>query len=267
MTLRLASCLGLALWATILVGCRTAAPKVTPPAGTYNCPQSVTLAETSPRATIFYTADGSAPTQSSPKYSGAITVDNAEKIQAVALAPGATISKTVSAAYICAPTSILTRGAFAARMQQTFHLPVPDRPKVFPDVPSSDPLYSAVESVAPFMDEQVLCPGCQLNANFFPADPVSRGVSAITMVRILAANNRLQLLSDAESKRALSNVPDSKSLPAFASRYFATAVKSGILALAEGSMLRPNVAHTRAEMSALLDLVQKRFNLPAATPQ
>ena len=77
----------------------TATPSFTPAAGTYTAPQSVMISDSTAGATIYYTTNGSAPTTSSTKYSGAITVGNTETLEAIALAPGYSNSAVATSAY------------------------------------------------------------------------------------------------------------------------------------------------------------------------
>lgn len=51
---------------------------------TYNTPQSVTLTDSTPGVTIFYTTNGSTPTTSSTPYTGPITVATTTTLQAIA---------------------------------------------------------------------------------------------------------------------------------------------------------------------------------------
>ena len=91
--------------ATYTIGPIATAPMFSPAAGTYTSPQSVTLSDTTPGATIYYTANGSSPTTSSTIYSGAITVSTPETIEAMAVASGYSNSPVVSATYtITVPT-------------------------------------------------------------------------------------------------------------------------------------------------------------------
>ena len=66
----------------------TATPTFTPPAGTYSSAQTVTIADTSEDAAIYYTLDGSTPTTSSTRYSAPIAVASTKTIKAVAVAAG-----------------------------------------------------------------------------------------------------------------------------------------------------------------------------------
>jgi hypothetical protein len=78
----------------------SARPAFSPPAGTYTSTQSVTLSDATPGATIYYTTNGSAPSTSSTKYSGAIQVAKSEMIEAVAVAPSGSKSSLASASYV-----------------------------------------------------------------------------------------------------------------------------------------------------------------------
>jgi Chitobiase/beta-hexosaminidase C-terminal domain len=76
-----------------------AAPSFSPPAGTYSSAQSVTLNDTTPGATIYYTVDGSTPNTGSAIYSGAITVSRTAIVNAIATAVGLTSSGITNALY------------------------------------------------------------------------------------------------------------------------------------------------------------------------
>ena len=92
------------------------APTFDPPAGAYTGPQSVTISDTAPDATIYYTTDGSNPTKNSNTYSGSITVPaGSETIKAIAVASGYGQSPIGSAAYTVTPaTPVITWAAPAA---------------------------------------------------------------------------------------------------------------------------------------------------------
>jgi glucosylceramidase len=79
-----------------------ATPAFWPVPGAYSQTQAgqiVTLTDTSSGATIYYTTDGTTPTTSSPKYSGAITVTSTTTIQAIAAGPNYSASAVATGIY------------------------------------------------------------------------------------------------------------------------------------------------------------------------
>jgi N-acetylneuraminic acid mutarotase len=76
------------------------APAFSVPGGTYTSIQTVSISDSTPGAAIYYTTDGTTPTTASTAYSGPITVNATETIQATAVAPGYSASPLASAAYI-----------------------------------------------------------------------------------------------------------------------------------------------------------------------
>lgn len=84
---------------TVSSGANTS-PAISPAAGSFTSAQTVTITDTTPSATIFYTTDGSMPTASSTAYSGPISVSSGKTIQAIAIASGYPNSAIASATYI-----------------------------------------------------------------------------------------------------------------------------------------------------------------------
>lgn len=78
-------------------------PTFSPAPGTYTGTQAVTITDSTPNSTIYYTSDGSAPTSTSLQYSGPITVGKTEIIQALAIATGFSASPVASASYTINP--------------------------------------------------------------------------------------------------------------------------------------------------------------------
>ncbi|MGB2592326.1 MAG: chitobiase/beta-hexosaminidase C-terminal domain-containing protein [Candidatus Acidiferrum sp.] len=84
---------------TISIVPAAATPTFSPVAGTYTSAQSVTISDTTTGAKIYYTTNGTTPTTSSTLYSGAITVNSTETIEAIATATGFSNSAVATAAY------------------------------------------------------------------------------------------------------------------------------------------------------------------------
>jgi len=76
-----------------------ATPTFSPVAGTYTSAQSVTISDSTPGATIYYTTDGSIPTTSSTVYNKPIAVSSSETFQAIATASGYATSAVAKATY------------------------------------------------------------------------------------------------------------------------------------------------------------------------
>ncbi len=83
----------------------TATPVISVPSGTYNTVQSVTISASS-GATIYYTTNGSNPTTSSTRYTGAISVPSSMTLKAIAVVSGCASSATATATYTVNVTSI-----------------------------------------------------------------------------------------------------------------------------------------------------------------
>jgi hypothetical protein len=164
------------------------------------------------------------------------------------------------------PKGMMKRDEFAVALQRLFHLTVPNKAMKFSDVHPGDAVYAAVEAVAPYMDKQVPCPGCDIGPKFSPGATVSRAESAITIVRILVAQHKLQLVNDPESDKILSTVPDAQDLNKRTRPYIATAIQAGILDCCAGNTIEAIQLLTRADAAEILDKIQRRFDLPPVKP-
>jgi hypothetical protein len=82
-----------------------ATPSFTPPAGNYTSAQQVTLTDSTPGASIYYTLDGSMPTTASTLYTSAFTVSTTITVNAIAVAAGYTNSLVGSATYTISSAS------------------------------------------------------------------------------------------------------------------------------------------------------------------
>ena len=107
--------------AAYVIGLSTAAtPTFSVAAGTYAAAQTVSIADATTGATIYYTINGSTPTTSSTKYTGAITVSASETIEAIAAASNysnsavASATYTITAAATATPTFSVAAGTYSA---------------------------------------------------------------------------------------------------------------------------------------------------------
>ncbi len=66
----------------------TPRPSISPPAGFYSVPVTVTLTNDSAQAQMFYTLDGSPPSDTSTLYTGAFRLDTSAVVRAIGIIPG-----------------------------------------------------------------------------------------------------------------------------------------------------------------------------------
>lgn len=81
---------------------QAAQPVFSPAPGTYTGTQTVTMSSSTPGATIRFTTDGSTPNDSSPIYSGGVSVSSTKTLQAIATATGLQDSGVTSGVYTIA---------------------------------------------------------------------------------------------------------------------------------------------------------------------
>jgi heme/copper-type cytochrome/quinol oxidase subunit 4 len=91
--------------ATFTIQAQTSSPDFSPIGGTYSSAQTVQLSDTTPNATIYYTTDGTTPTQSSQQYTTPIAVTSASTITAIASSPGLNDSPLTAATYTINPNA------------------------------------------------------------------------------------------------------------------------------------------------------------------
>ncbi len=92
-------------------------------AGTYTGTQTLTITDSTPGTTIYYTIDGPAPTAASAVYNRPLSVSASEVVQAVAISPGPYSSPVVSATYIIQPVGTIdfSQGFAAANGPMQFN--------------------------------------------------------------------------------------------------------------------------------------------------
>jgi len=76
-----------------------AAPAFSVAGGTYNTPQTLTITDALPGATIYYSTNGATPTASSSKYTAPLKISSTESVEAIASFAGDSNSPVVSARY------------------------------------------------------------------------------------------------------------------------------------------------------------------------
>jgi LysM repeat protein len=102
------------------------APTFSLAAGTYTTSQSVTISDATAGTTIYYTTNGTTPTTSSTKYTGAITVSATETLEAIAVESGYSNSPVATAAYsiasvVSAPTFSPAPGTYTSQQSVTIN--------------------------------------------------------------------------------------------------------------------------------------------------
>jgi len=83
----------------------TATPWLSLPSGTYSATQTVSMGSSTSGSTIYFTTDGSAPTTSSYRYSGPVSVAKSMVVQAMAVAPSHSNSGLARASYVISTSS------------------------------------------------------------------------------------------------------------------------------------------------------------------
>jgi hypothetical protein len=101
-------------------------PTFSPLAGSYTATQTVTIADSTPSSTIYYTIDGSTPTTSSTVYSSALTVSATTTVKAIASASGFSNSAVGTALYTigCGATPLGTGNIDVSQIKPTQRLGV-----------------------------------------------------------------------------------------------------------------------------------------------
>ena len=90
-----------------------AAPTFSPAGGEIQEGATVTIACATSGATIYYTTNGATPTTSSTKYTGAITVNSAMTIKAIAAKSGSTNSAVATASYTIKAREVVATPTFS----------------------------------------------------------------------------------------------------------------------------------------------------------
>ena len=113
---------------TINASTQVATPILSLAGGVYYTTQTVSISDSTPGATIYYTWDGTTPTTSSFVYSKPIPIGMVRTIKAIAVASGLTTSGVVSATYsltVATPTLSLASGTYAGAQTLTISSTTP----------------------------------------------------------------------------------------------------------------------------------------------
>jgi N-acetylneuraminic acid mutarotase len=89
-------------------GVPAATPVLSLATGNYSTTQTVGITDATTSAAIFYTTDGTTPTQASSLYNGSLTVDATQTIDAIAIAAGFINSPLASATYTLPTPTVAT---------------------------------------------------------------------------------------------------------------------------------------------------------------
>jgi len=126
-----------------------AAPAFSPAAGTFGAAQTVTIADSTPHATIHYTVDGTTPATSSAVYTKPFQVSATTTVKAIATAPGMAASPVASVKYTitaAAPTATPTFSPAAGLFYSAQNIAIADTTsgaKIYYTVDGSTPTASS----------------------------------------------------------------------------------------------------------------------------
>ncbi len=125
-----------------------ATPTFSPDASTtYTTAQQVTISSTDDNVTIYYTTDGTTPTASSTKYTGAITVNQTTTLKAIAIDANGKKSSVATATYTVqvpdGPTFSVAAGTYAAA--QTVELKAADGATIYYTTDGTEPTTSSTK--------------------------------------------------------------------------------------------------------------------------
>ncbi len=100
---------------------QTANPTISPAAGTYSTSPTITMTDATSGASIYYTTDGSMPSDASTLYKAPFVVGGTETIRAIAFAPGQSGSAVVSQGYTTQSGVDFSQGFSSAQASMTFN--------------------------------------------------------------------------------------------------------------------------------------------------
>jgi len=106
-------------WAEIEAGITVATPAIAPNGGTFFAPQLVTLSDTTPNSSIYYTTDGSMPDDTDTLYTVPFLLSVDTTVKAIAYAPAMVTSAVATAVFdFEAASDINAGGRFVIRRRR-----------------------------------------------------------------------------------------------------------------------------------------------------
>ena len=162
-------------------------PTASPAPGTYVqlAALSVTLADTTPGSTIYYTTDGSTPTTGSTVYSGPISVSGNETIKTLVTALGYTPSAISSFSYtimsptVAMPTASPVSGGYAGQITVSLTTTTPSA-QIYYTLDGSTPTNASLLYSGPFTIPSAIVPSVTVNAIGSLSGYLTSGVASFT---------------------------------------------------------------------------------------
>lgn len=160
------------------------------------------------------------------------------------------------------PNGTVTRAEFAVMLQRLFSLSPPMRVVSYPDVPTSNPRFSAIQAAAPYMNRQAFCFGCALSTRFAPRQLLTRAEATVVILRVLASQGRVRPLSAQAVEATMNSTPDAKEWNPVLAPLLALGVSEQIAPLYPGVGLGAKERLTRLHAAVLLDNTQRLKAIP-----
>lgn len=161
------------------------------------------------------------------------------------------------------PTKIVTGRQFAVAVSRMFNLQDSRKKPLFRDVPSDDPDFAAINSIAPYLQRQAFCPGCLLAKTFQPDATLSPVAEAAILTGLLIDRHDVSLLDSTHTDQLLLTATHLAALAPPARRLVATAVQSKIVSMSDLTPEAVTAGVTRARLAVVLDALETRYKLSA----